>query len=113
MTKIYVASFATCNDFDAQMIDDGGYDSVADMAMGCTAAAGLDRQRVIDAAKLLMTGEALDMEELTPDDELTFEEQATTQQGANDDHNLWWTIDVSLGADPYGVIIIRELDAVE
>lgn len=110
MTKIYVGSFTTCNDFDAQMTDDGGYDTVADMAMGCTAAAGTDRNRVMEKVKDMMRAEAREVEELTEDDDLTFEFPIGYGGGFPGVDNSWLSIDVSLGADPYGVIIIREFD---
>lgn len=101
MPKIYVGSYTTCNDFDAQMT--GGYDTVADMAMGCVACAGTDRDRVLAKLKEMITAEALEFEELTPDDELTYD--SVVQVGTTTQ-----SIDVSIGADPYAVMIIQEME---
>ena len=96
---IYVATYATCGDFDAQMTDDGGYDTVGDMAIGCgVVAAGTNLERVLAKVKAAMTAEAIEFEELTADDELTF-----------GDMTVYHLINVSLGADPYGVIYVAEV----
>lgn len=102
MTTIYVASFATVIDFEC-LRDDRGYDTVTDMAHGYTCGAGTDLDKVIADAKAKLTAEMIDVEELTADDELTYEVEASSFGNC--------TITASCGVDVIGVIVIRPFDA--
>lgn len=118
MTKIYIASYATCEEFEA--LSEDGVESVEAMARADNVAAvSFDRDKAIAKAKEVMIADMIDLEDLNAkvadEDQMSYNAMRRDAINSTTYHELSDNViearDITYALA--GVIIVREEEVIE